>query len=178
MKKSSIRVQWANECFVDEVFNVARQATEEVCVPRYPLHQQNRAAELLSSAFCRDGIYQALKNKYMETFVALDEQDRVVGTAISYEGEIMLHHVMPDKQNKGVGELLFNSMKQFARGGNMMVQVPIVLAAYYAKKGFVILRELKGSGGMLVIMRKDLSEEEMNTSIFDWVRICGLKLSA
>lgn len=93
-----------------------------------------------------------------EAYVALGEDDRIVGTATYHDGSVRAVFVDPDVHGAGIGRALVGVVEAAARrDGRAVVEVRSSLTAigFYARLGYVRVRDVP-EGVPTVLMEKAL----------------------
>jgi len=150
----NITVRPAREDDANAISGVILQALRETNAKDYP----DEIIERIGRSFSPEAVRELIAKRTV--FVALDG-NRVVGTA-SLDGSVVRTvFVAPDVHARGIGKLLMGEVERTARGRNIQaLTVPssITAESFYAKLGFIAVRDSHHGDERTIIMERSLTD--------------------
>jgi len=150
----NITIRPAHEDDADAISGVILRALRETNAKDYA----DEIIARIGRSFSPEAVRELIAKRTV--FVALDG-NRVVGTA-SLDGSVVRTvFVAPDVHARGIGKLLMGEVERTARGRNIQaLTVPssITAESFYAKLGFIAVRDSHHGDERTIIMERSLTD--------------------
>lgn len=149
-----ITIRSALEDDADAISGIILQALRETNAKDYTVE----IIERIGRSFSPEAVRELIGKRTV--FVAVDG-NRIVGTA-SLDGSVVRTvFVAPDVQARGIGKVLMGEVERTARGRNIQaLTVPSSITAegFYAKLGFIAVRDSHHGDERTIIMERSLAD--------------------
>lgn len=153
MTDGSIDIRRATAADAEGVSRVVTRALRETNARDYAPHVIDR----LVANFSPDRVASQIASR--RAYVAVKD-GVVVGTASLSDGVVKTVFVDPDHQSKGIGVQLMGAVERAARDlmvATLSVPSSVTAEGFYAKLGFVPLREEHHGDERTIVMTKDIA---------------------